>query len=118
MRRTYSEAGPIGAPDATRAGANPPMAPALSALPAVSGGRVSTAVTIRHARPCEKWHMGKTTMKFLTCSVGFPLASSTEFATSMGGGFDSRREGTAQIAFGECGEAGRGGPVRGGDHLA
>ncbi|MEM9514302.1 MAG: hypothetical protein AAGA42_05540 [Actinomycetota bacterium] len=34
------------AQNATRAGANPPMAPALSAPATVSGGRVSTQVTI------------------------------------------------------------------------
>jgi hypothetical protein len=46
--------------NATRAGANPPMAPALSALLAVSGERVSTSRTIEERIGCEKWHVEKT----------------------------------------------------------
>ena len=46
--------------NATRAGANPPMAPALSALLAVAGERVSTCRTLEEEIRCEKWHVEKT----------------------------------------------------------
>jgi len=63
-RRTYpvDEIGRIAywPENATRAGANPPMAPALSALLAVAGERVSTCRTIEEESRCEKWHVEKT----------------------------------------------------------